>query len=142
MGKEVAQHFKRIGMHINFAPVVDVNNNPSNPIINYRSFGENKYKVADKGIAYMRGMQNNGILAVAKHFPGHGDTDVDSHAALPLIPFTRERLDTLELYPFRELINNDIGGVMVAHLNIPELDPTKNLPSTLLAPTVTELSKN
>ncbi|MDQ3395390.1 MAG: glycoside hydrolase family 3, partial [Bacteroidota bacterium] len=139
MGKEVAAHFKRIGMHINFAPVVDVNNNPKNPIINYRSFGDNKYKVADKGLAYMRGMQDNGIIAVAKHFPGHGDTDVDSHAALPLLNFTRERLDSLEMYPFRELINNDIGGVMVAHLSIPGLDPTVNLPSTLSKPIVTQL---
>lgn len=142
MGKEVAEQFKRIGMHVNFAPVVDVNNNPNNPIINYRSFGENKYKVADKGIAYMRGMQNHGIIAVAKHFPGHGDTDVDSHADLPIIPFTRERLDTLELYPFRELINNGIGGIMVAHLSIPELDATKNLPSTLSVPIVSQLLKD
>lgn len=142
MGKEIADHFKRIGMHVNFAPVVDVNNNPANPIINFRSFGENKYKVADKGIAYMRGMQNNGILAVAKHFPGHGDTDVDSHAALPLLNFTRERLDSLEMYPFRELIENEIGGVMVAHLAIPALDPTKNLPSTLSKNIVTNLLKN
>jgi beta-glucosidase-like glycosyl hydrolase len=142
MGKEIAAHFKRIGMHVNFAPVVDVNNNPNNPIINFRSFGENKYKVADKGLAYMRGMQNNGIIAVAKHFPGHGDTDVDSHLALPLLNFTRARLDSLEMYPFKELINNDVGGIMVAHLAIPELDPTPNLPSTLSKPIVTEILKN
>ncbi len=142
MGAEVARHMQRAGVHVNFAPVVDVNNNPKNPVINFRSFGEDKYNVAQKGIAYMKGMQDNGILATAKHFPGHGDTGTDSHLALPQINHSRERLDTLELYPFREMIQAGIGGVMVAHLNIPALDATRSLPSTLSKPIITDLLKN
>ncbi|MDO1446950.1 glycoside hydrolase family 3 N-terminal domain-containing protein [Rhodocytophaga aerolata] len=142
MGSEVARQFKRIGMHVNFAPVVDVNNNPNNPVISFRSFGEDKYKVAEKGYAYMKGMQDNGIIATAKHFPGHGDTDADSHYSLPVIKHDRQRLDSLELYPFQTLINEGIGGVMVAHLSIPQLDTAKNLPSTLSKPIITDLLKN
>lgn len=141
MGAEVAQEFKRLGMHVNFAPVADINNNPKNPIISYRAFGEDKLDVTAKSLAYMRGMQDNGIIAVAKHFPGHGDTDVDSHYDLPIIPHDRGRLDSLELYPFRELIKHGIGGIMVAHMHIPELDTTLNLPSTLSKPIVTGLLK-
>lgn len=141
MGAEVARQIKRVGLHLNFAPVVDVNNNAENPVINYRSFGENKYKVAKKGIAYMRGLQDHGVLPTAKHFPGHGDTDTDSHLALPQILHSRERLDTLELYPFRQLIKAGIGGVMVAHLDIPALDPS-GVPSTLSAKIITELLKD
>ncbi|WP_299759312.1 glycoside hydrolase family 3 N-terminal domain-containing protein [uncultured Pontibacter sp.] len=141
MGLEVAQEFKRLGMHINFAPVADVNNNPKNPIISYRSFGEDKYDVATKSLAYMQGMQDGGIMAVAKHFPGHGDTDVDSHYDLPVIPFGRDRLDSLELYPFQELIKHGLGGMMVAHMHIPQLDSTTNVPSTLSQPIVTGLLK-
>ncbi len=140
MGAEVARQIKRVGLHLNFAPVVDVNNNAENPVINYRSFGENKYKVAKKGIAYMRGLQDHGVLPTAKHFPGHGDTDTDSHLALPQILHSRERLDTLELYPFRQLIKAGIGGVMVAHLDIPALDPS-GVSSTLSAKIITELLK-
>ncbi|HYG39979.1 MAG TPA: glycoside hydrolase family 3 N-terminal domain-containing protein, partial [Cytophagales bacterium] len=141
MGAAVAQHCKRMGIHINFAPVVDINNNPNNPVISYRSFGENKENVAQKSYMYMRGMQDNGILTTAKHFPGHGDTDVDSHYGLPLINFDRNRLDSLELYPFRYLIERGLAGVMVAHLSIPKLDPTENLPSTLSKPIITDLLK-
>ncbi|WP_018478576.1 glycoside hydrolase family 3 protein [Pontibacter roseus] len=141
MGAEVAQEFKRLGMHVNFAPVADINNNPANPIISYRAFGEDKLDVTAKSLAYMRGMQENGIIAVAKHFPGHGDTDVDSHYDLPVIPHDRTRLDSLELYPFRELIKHGIGGIMVAHMHMPELDTTMNLPSTLSKPIVTNLLK-
>ncbi|WP_276497296.1 glycoside hydrolase family 3 protein [Pontibacter litorisediminis] len=141
MGVEVAQEFKRLGMHINFAPVADVNNNPKNPVISYRSFGEDKYDVAAKSIAYMQGMQDGGIMAVAKHFPGHGDTDVDSHYDLPVINYGRGRLDSLELYPFRELVKSGLGGMMVAHMHIPQLDPTTNIPSTLSKPIVTGLLK-
>ncbi|QNF33901.1 serine hydrolase [Adhaeribacter swui] len=141
MGKEVATQFKRLGMHVNFAPVIDVNNNADNPVINFRSFGENKKNVTRKGIAYMKGMQDHGIMACAKHFPGHGDTDVDSHLALPQIYYNRRRLDSLELYPFRELMKEGLGSVMVAHLNIPALDTTSNLPSTLSKPIVTGLLK-
>jgi len=142
MGQMVAYDFKRLGMQINFGPVMDVNNNPENPVINYRSFGDNKYNVARKGIAYLKGMQDGGLIAIAKHFPGHGDTNVDSHFDLPLLPFTRARLDSLELYPFREAINAGIGGVMIAHMNIPALDTTKNLPSTLSRPIITDLLKD
>lgn len=141
MGTEVASEFKRLGMHVNFAPVADINNNPNNPIISYRSFGENRLDVTAKSLAYMRGMQENGIMAVAKHFPGHGDTNVDSHYDLPVIPFSRNRLDSLELYPFQELIDHGVGGIMVAHMHIPQLDSTENLPSTLSKPIVTGLLK-
>jgi beta-N-acetylhexosaminidase len=142
MGQMVAYDFKRLGMHINFAPDMDVNNNPNNPVINYRSFGDNKYNVAQKGIAYFKGMQDAGLIVFAKHFPGHGDTNVDSHFALPQLPFTRARLDSLEEYPFREAINSGISGVMIAHMNIPALDTTKNLPSTLSRPIVTGVLKD
>jgi beta-glucosidase-like glycosyl hydrolase len=137
MGRFVAFDFKRMGMQMNFAPDMDVNNNPDNPVINYRSFGDNKYNVAAKGIAYMKGMQDGGILTTAKHFPGHGDTNVDSHLDLPLLPFDRKRLDTLEEYPFRQAVKAGISGIMVAHMDIPALDSTKNLPSTLSRPIVT-----
>lgn len=137
MGQFVAYDFKRMGMQMNFAPDMDVNNNPNNPVINYRSFGDNKYNVAAKGIAYMKGMQDGGILTTAKHFPGHGDTNVDSHLDLPLLPFSRKRLDTLEEYPFHQAIKAGISGIMVAHMDIPALDTTKNLPSTLSRPIVT-----
>ena len=140
MGAEVAKQIKRVGLHLNFAPVVDVNNNAANPVINFRSFGENKLKVAEKGIAYMRGLQENGVLPTAKHFPGHGDTDTDSHYALPRIMHSRVRLDDTELYPFREIIKAGIGGVMVAHLDIPALDST-GVPSTLSKPIISGLLK-
>src|SRR5690606_13200142 len=97
MGAEIARQMKRAGLHVNFAPVADINNNPANPVINFRSFGEDKHNVTRKAIAYMRGLQDHGILATAKHFPGHGDTDTDSHHALPQIDHSRQRLDTLEL---------------------------------------------
>ncbi|MGB0525965.1 MAG: glycoside hydrolase family 3 N-terminal domain-containing protein [Flammeovirgaceae bacterium] len=141
MGAEIARQSKRMGIHVNFAPVVDVNNNPNNPVISFRSFGEGQENVLDKGLAYMNGMQENGLLATIKHFPGHGDTDVDSHLGLPLLNFDRERLTRLELYPFQELINEGASSVMVAHMSIPALDSTKNLPSTLSKPIVTDLLK-
>ncbi|MEX2234580.1 MAG: glycoside hydrolase family 3 N-terminal domain-containing protein [Cyclobacteriaceae bacterium] len=140
MGKTVAQQLKRTGVHVNLAPVVDVNNNPDNPVINYRSFGENKHLVAEKGIAFMKGMQDQNILTTAKHFPGHGDTGTDSHYALPLINHSRERLDSLELFPFREMIQAGVGGIMVAHLNIPALDASGR-PSTLSSAIITDLLK-
>jgi len=121
-GVEVARQCKEIGVHFNFAPVVDVNNNPRNPVINMRSFGENKYKVTEKAYAYMKGMQDEGILTTLKHFPGHGDTDKDSHEELPVILHNKERLNDVELYPFRELIKRGATGVMTAHLLIPALD--------------------
>lgn len=139
MGQEIARECKRIGIHVNLAPVADVNNNPLNPVISNRSFGEDKYNVARKALAYMKGMQDEGILANAKHFPGHGDTDMDSHKTLPTILSSRERMDTLELYPFKELMKNGLGSVMVAHLSIPAYDTTKNIASTLTKAVVTDL---
>ena len=141
MGKQVALDFKRIGMHVNFAPVADINNNPKNPVIGIRSFGDNKFKVAEKVTAYMKGLQDNQVIVSVKHFPGHGDTEVDSHQDLPQLPFTKARLDSMELYPFRQLIKEGASGIMVAHMNIPVLDNTPNLPSTLSKPIVTTLLK-
>ncbi|MEJ2884068.1 glycoside hydrolase family 3 protein [Pedobacter sp. GR22-6] len=141
MGLEVAKDYKRIGMHMNLAPDVDVNNNAQNPVINFRSFGENKYNVAAKAEAYMKGMQDGGLLVSIKHFPGHGDTDVDSHYDLPQLKFSKERLDSLEIYPFKELIKQGASGVMIAHMNIPALDNTPNMPSTLSKPIVTGILK-
>lgn len=131
MGTIVAEQCKSIGVQFNFAPVADINNNPLNPVINYRSFGENRENTAFKTAMYMKGMQDHGVLASAKHFPGHGDTDVDSHADLPVISHSKSRLDSLELYPFKHLVNEGIGAVMTAHLNLPSLDSTSGRPSTL-----------
>ena len=141
MGEEVARQCNLIGTHINFAPVVDVNSNPENPIINNRSFGENPDKVGRMGVAYMKGMQDNKVLACAKHFPGHGDTDADSHKTLPTVNHLKYRLDEVELVPFKKLINNGIGSIMVAHLHIPVLDDTKNLAVSLSPKVVDELLK-
>ncbi|SMO39851.1 glycoside hydrolase family 3 protein [Solitalea koreensis] len=142
MGLQMAGQFRRVGIHVNFAPVIDVNNNINNPVINFRSFGENKENVASKGIALMRGMQDGGLLATAKHFPGHGDTDVDSHLDMPVLKMSHERLDTLELYPFKKLINAGISSIMVAHMSIPALDSTANLPSSLSKPIITDLLRD
>ncbi len=141
VGKRIGEHSKRLGVHINFAPVVDINTNPKNPIIGNRSFGEDKENVTEKALAFMKGMQSAGVMGSAKHFPGHGDTDMDSHKALPTIDFSRERLDTLELYPYRKLINEGLNGVMVAHLNVPALEPQMNYPSSLSTKVVTDLLK-
>lgn len=141
MGIEVAKDFKRLGMHVNFAPVIDVNNNPKNPVINFRSFGEDKYNVTRKGGAYMRGMTEGGIIVSLKHFPGHGDTDVDSHYDLPVLNFSAERLDSLEMYPFKELIRDGASGIMIAHMHIPSLDNTPNIPSSISKPIVTDILK-
>jgi beta-N-acetylhexosaminidase len=142
MGKDIGKQFKRMGMHVNFAPVVDVNNNSMNPVINYRSFGEDRLNVAKKGTAYMRGMQSEGVMANAKHFPGHGDTDSDSHLSLPVIDHDMARLDSIELFPFRQMMNRGLSSVMVAHLYIPALDSTKNLASTLSPKVVTGLLRD
>jgi beta-N-acetylhexosaminidase len=122
MGRAVGEQCRRIGVQVNYAPVVDINNNPHNPIIGYRSFGEDKYRVAKLGIAYMKGMQDAGIMACAKHFPGHGDVAVDSHLDLPVINKTRGQLDELELYPFKEMIKNGVQSVMIGHLFVPSID--------------------
>lgn len=141
MGREIARQMRLVGVHINFAPVADVNNNPANPVINTRSFGEGRYNVAVKSYMYAKGMEDNGILACAKHFPGHGDTDVDSHLDLPVITHSRERLDSIELFPFRLLSQYGIGSMMVAHLNVPALDDRENRPTTLSNKAITKLLK-
>lgn len=142
MGREVAAQMKRLGLHQNLAPVADINNNPNNPVINFRSFGENKAKVSSKTGMYCLGMQDAGIAATAKHFPGHGDTDTDSHKILPQLNHSRLRFDTLELVPFKNLINAGISSVMSAHLNIPAYDTATNLPSTLSKEVMTGLLRN
>jgi beta-glucosidase-like glycosyl hydrolase/CubicO group peptidase (beta-lactamase class C family) len=142
MGREVARQGNRLGIHINFAPVVDVNNNSENPVINTRSFGEDRYNVAVKGYMYMKGMQDHGMIACAKHFPGHGDTNVDSHYDLPVINHDRRRLDSIEMFPFRVLAQHGIGSMMVAHLKVPSIDNTPNQPTSLSPNTVTNILRN
>lgn len=141
MGKEMAEQCKRMGVHISFSPDVDVNSNPLNPVIGMRSFGENKENVAQKGLAYMKGLQHNGVMAVAKHFPGHGDTDSDSHLGLPTVKHTKKRIDEIDLYPFKKLIRDSVSGVMVAHLFVPAYDDTPNRASTLSKEIITDLLK-
>jgi len=142
VGKAIAEQCKRVGIHVNYAPVVDINNNPNNPVIGIRSFGEDKYKVGLFGSRIMQGMQDNGVMACAKHFPGHGDVDVDSHLDLPIINKTMDQLNNLELYPFREVFNNGIGSVMVAHLSIPAIDSTPNKPTSISYNNITTLMRN
>jgi beta-glucosidase-like glycosyl hydrolase len=142
MGKAVARQMKRIGVNLNHAPVVDVNTNPKNPVINFRSFGQSKEAVAVRGVAYMQGMQSEGVLACAKHFPGHGDTSADSHKELPYLDKSKEDLKGTELYPFVELMNKGLGAMMIAHLQIPQLEPEPNRASTLSKEIVQELLKN
>ena len=139
VGKRIGHHANRLGVHINFAPVVDINTNPDNPIIGFRSFGEDKFNVAEKALSYLKGMQSKNLLGSAKHFPGHGDTKTDSHLTLPLISFSDKRIDSVELYPFKKLIKNNIASIMTAHLNIPSLD--EGIPSTLSNKIITNLLK-
>ncbi|GLB50215.1 glycoside hydrolase family 3 N-terminal domain-containing protein [Neptunitalea lumnitzerae] len=139
VGYRVGLHAKRLGVHINFAPVSDINTNPKNPIIGNRSFGEDKYNVTDKAVAFMTGMQSAGVLANAKHFPGHGDTDQDSHKTLPTISFDEARIDSVELYPYRKLFSEGLASVMVAHLNVPALESRSNYPSSISEVIVTDL---
>lgn len=141
MGKLMGLQLKQAGVHINFAPVVDINNNPNNPVIGFRSFSDNKHNVARKGIAYMKGLQESGILAVAKHFPGHGNTNVDSHKGLPIISQSKDSVLNFELSPFRELIKAGVGGVMVGHLSVPALDST-GVPASLSKAMMRQLLKN
>ena len=126
-GIQIGEHCKRIGVHFNFAPVVDINTNPNNPIIGNRSFGEDKNEVSKRAWAFMEGMQSAGVLANAKHFPGHGDTSSDSHKTLPTINFSAKRIDSVELYPYKKLISKNLSSVMVAHLNVPNLDSRSNV---------------
>ncbi len=139
MGEEIGRQFSRMGVHVNFAPVLDVNNNPNNPVISYRSFGEQPELVAERGWAYAKGLQKMGILANGKHFPGHGDTDMDSHYDLPKILHDTSRLTRIELAPFKYNFSKGLGSVMVAHLEIPAWEPTPNLPSTLSKSIVTDI---
>ncbi|MEO7523027.1 MAG: glycoside hydrolase family 3 N-terminal domain-containing protein [Ferruginibacter sp.] len=141
-GKVVAEQCKRFGLQVDYAPVVDVNNNPDNPVINDRSFGEDKYKVSAFGIQYMKGLQDNGIMACAKHFPGHGDVAVDSHLDLPVIHKSMLQLDSLELYPFRQIFSAGVSSTMVAHLYIPSIDSTANTATSLSKKSVTGLLRD
>ena len=138
-GEHLGKHCKRLGIHVNFAPVVDINVNPENPIIGNRSFGENKYNVTRKAIAFTQGMQKEGVMANGKHFPGHGDTATDSHYKLPLLDFDRARLDSIELYPYRKVFDAGLASVMTAHLSIPSLDSDTSLPTSLSKKVVTDL---
>ncbi|GAB2770133.1 glycoside hydrolase family 3 N-terminal domain-containing protein [Salinimicrobium soli] len=141
VGAAVAKQAKRLGVHLNFAPVVDINTNPKNPIIGNRSFGENKDNVTRKSAAFIRGMQRENVFSSAKHFPGHGDTEQDSHKTLPTIDFSAERIYREELYPYKTLINSGLASVMVGHLNVPALEMRKNFPSSLSHKIVTGILK-
>jgi beta-N-acetylhexosaminidase len=141
VGRKIGEHCKRIGVHMNFAPDIDINTNPNNPIIGNRSFGEDKFNVAKKGIAFFKGMASVNVLGSAKHFPGHGDTSQDSHKTLPTINFSAERIENIELYPFKEVINAGIASIMVAHLDIPSLGTKSGKPSSLSSKIVTDLLK-
>lgn len=138
-GREVARQCRELGVQVNFAPVADVNINPDNPVINTRSFGEVPQSVGNKVVAYGSGLESGGVLSVSKHFPGHGDTNVDSHKALPVLPFSRERLDSVELYPFKRVVRAGLGGIMVGHLEVPVIEPQKGLPASLSHKVVTGL---
>lgn len=142
MGKQIGEQMRRLGVHVNFAPVIDVNVNPNNPVINARSFGESRENVAQKGTAYMKGMQAAGVMANGKHFPGHGDTDKDSHKTLPVVNHRFQRLDSVEIYPFRQLIENGLSSIMVAHIYVPELVKELNTAATLSPDVVNGLLKD
>lgn len=141
-GAAIGRNLKRLGVHMNFAPVVDINTNPENPIIGNRSFGENKENVTTKALAFMKGLESENIISVAKHFPGHGDTNVDSHKALPVLEHSRRRLREVELYPFKNLIDEGLPGVMTGHLEVPSFEPRKGFPASLSKDIVTDLLKD
>ena len=140
-GNQMAKQSKRMGIHFNFAPVVDINTNPKNPIIGNRSFGETKENVTLRALALMKGLQDEGVFATAKHFPGHGDTATDSHHTLPTVNFDKNRLDDVELYPYKELIKNGLSSIMVAHLNVPSIEPRENFPTSISYNVVTNILK-
>lgn len=139
VGQNMGEENKRMGIHFNFAPVIDINTNPNNPIIGNRSFGESKINVADKASALMKGQQSQGIFSTGKHFPGHGDTSTDSHKTLPTVDFSKKRIDLVELYPYKQLFDEGLASVMVGHLNIPSLEPRENHPTSLSYKVVTKL---
>ncbi len=142
VGARIGAHCKRLGVHINFGPVVDINVNPANPIIGNRSFGEDKVNVTEKAIAFLEGMQSSGVLGSAKHFPGHGDTDQDSHKTLPTLDFTLDRLKNIEMYPYKPIIEAGVASVMVAHLNVPNLVPETGFPTSISPTVVTDVLKD
>jgi len=142
VGESMGKESKRIGVHFNFAPVLDINTNPKNPIIGFRSFGESKVNVTEKAIALMNGVQNQGVFSTGKHFPGHGDTSADSHKTLPLVTLSQEHIDLVELYPYKRMFDEGLVSVMVGHLNIPSLDPRPNYPTSISSSVVTELLQN
>ncbi|MEZ7515941.1 glycoside hydrolase family 3 N-terminal domain-containing protein [Flavobacterium frigidarium] len=141
LGNQMGKQSARLGIQFNFGPVVDINTNPNNPIIGFRSFGEDKINVANRAVALMKGFQNQGIYATAKHFPGHGDTETDSHKGLPTVNFSKERLEEVEFYPYREMIKEGLSSVMVAHLNVPSLESRPNYPSSISYEVVTNILK-
>jgi beta-glucosidase-like glycosyl hydrolase/CubicO group peptidase (beta-lactamase class C family) len=141
MGKAIAEQCNRLGIQMNFAPVIDMNSNPKNPVINFRSFGEDPENVARKGVAYIQGHQSEGVIATAKHFPGHGDTGSDSHYTLPILDHSIEEIDSIDLYPFKKAIEANVGGVMIAHLFIPAIDSTKDIATSLSQKAVAEILK-
>ncbi|MFV8369985.1 glycoside hydrolase family 3 N-terminal domain-containing protein [Flavobacterium sp. LB2R40] len=142
VGVQIGQQSKRLGLQFNFAPVLDINTNPRNPIIGFRSFGEDKFKVTERAIALMKGVQGQGIFSTGKHFPGHGDTETDSHKGLPTIGFSKERLEAVEFYPYKKMFHEGLSSVMVAHLNVPSLEPRPNYPSSISYNVVTTILQN
>lgn len=134
-----ARESRAIGIHLINSPVLDVNINPDNPVICIRSFGDNPRLVAELGKAYVRGLTDNGLIGAAKHFPGHGDVSVDSHSKMPSITASRERLDSIEFYPYRQLIPAGLKAIMTAHISVPVLDPTPGLPATMSEPILTDV---
>ncbi|MFV8334777.1 glycoside hydrolase family 3 N-terminal domain-containing protein [Flavobacterium sp. RSP29] len=139
VGVQIGQQSKRLGLQFNFAPVLDINTNPRNPIIGFRSFGEDKFKVTERAIALMKGVQSQGIFSTGKHFPGHGDTETDSHKGLPTINFSKERLSDVEFYPYKKMFHEGLASVMVAHLNVPSLESRPNFPSSISYNVVTDI---
>lgn len=142
VGASMAKESKRMGIHFNFAPVLDINTNPKNPIIGYRSFGENKINVTEHALALMNGAQSNGVFSTGKHFPGHGDTSTDSHSTLPVVNASLEHLEKIELYPYKRMFDEGLVSVMVAHLNVPSLEPREGYPTSVSPKVVTDLLRN
>ena len=142
VGSKMGQESKRLGIHFNFAPVLDINTNPKNPIIGFRSFGENKENVTQSALALMKGFQSQGVFSTGKHFPGHGDTEADSHLSLPNVSFSKERINDVEFHPYKKLFREGLASVMVAHLSVPSLEPRINYPTSLSYNVVTNILQN
>ncbi len=131
VARAIARQLKAVGINMNLAPVLDVNNNPANPVIGTRSFASDAERVAEMGAAFIEATQEEGVMAVGKHFPGHGDTFVDSHVSLPIVPHGRDRLESVELIPFKAAIQSEVAGIMTAHVVFPEIEPATGMPATL-----------